>query len=132
MIYLPVISVFVIAISMYSPVLNIKYYREGALLLSYKGDRILVSTKKEIDMDRLSKAANSTESYKIEKSINFKGQCSLRVLKNDYILKVRNKEILLKMSSNKNYYGDYDIISFKDGPVNGVYIVDDKLIEICS
>ncbi|WP_294157095.1 ComEC/Rec2 family competence protein [uncultured Clostridium sp.] len=132
MIYLPVISVFVIAISMYSPVLNIKYYREGALLVSYKGDRILVSTKKEIDMDRLSKAANSTESYKIEKSINFKGQCSLRVLKNDYILKVRNKEILLKMSSNKNYYGDYDIISFKDGPVNGVYIVDDKLIEICS
>lgn len=132
MIYIPAISILVIAISMYSPILNIKYYREGALLISYKGDRVLISAKKGIDLERLSKVADSTESYKIEKNINFKGQCSLRVLKNDYILKVKDKEILLKMSSNKNYYGDYDIISFKDGPVNRIYIFDDKFIEICS
>lgn len=132
MIYLPAISVLVIVISMYSPILNIKYYREGALLISYRGDRVLISTKKGIDLERLSKVSNSTESYKIEKNINFKGQCSLRVLKNDYILKVKEREFLLKMSSNKNYYGDYDIISFKDGPVNRIYIFDDKLIEICS
>ena len=130
--YLPAISVLVIAFSMYSPVLNIRYYREGALLISYKWDRVLVSSKKEIDMERLSKVSNATESYKIEKNINFKNKCSLKLLKSDYILKIDGKEILLNMSGKRNYYGDYDIISFKDGPVNRVFIVDGELIEVCS
>lgn len=132
MMYLPAVSILVIAVSMYSPVLNIKYYKEGALLVSYMGDRVLVSSKKGIDMERLLKVSNSTESYKIEKNINFKGKCSLRVIKNDYILKIKDKEIVLKISSNKNYYNDYDIINFKDGPVNRIYIFDNKFIEICS
>lgn len=56
----------------------------------------------------------------------------MRVIKNDYILKIKDKEIVLKTSSNKNYYDDYDIINFKDGPVNRIYIFDNKFIEICS
>ena len=131
-IYLPAISLIVIVFSMYSPVLNIKYYREGALLISYKLDRVLISSKKEIDMERLSKISNATKSYKIEKNINFKNKCSLRLLKKDYILKVDSKEILLNLSGKENYHGDYDIISFKEGPVNRIFIIDGELIEVCS
>ena len=131
-IYLPAISIIVIAISMYSPIMNIRYYREGALLICHKGDRVLVSSKKEIDMERLSKASNASESYRIEKNMHFKDKLSLKVMKSDYILKLKDKEFILNMSGKEIYYNDYDIISFKDGPVNKVFIVDDKLIEVCS
>ena len=131
-IYLPIISVLVIAVSLYSPVLNIKYYREGAILLSYRGDRVLVSSKKGIDMNRLSKISRATESYKIEKSINFKNECFIKVLKKDYILNINNKEFLLNMSDKENYSDEYDIINFKDGPINKIFIIDDELIKVCS
>ena len=117
---------------MYSPIMNIRYYREGALLICHKGDRVLVSSKKEIDMERLSKASNASESYRIEKNMHFKDKLSLEVVKSDYILKLKDKEFILNMSGKEIYYNDYDIISFKDGPVNKVFIVDDKLIEVCS
>ncbi|MGM9933713.1 MAG: ComEC/Rec2 family competence protein [Clostridium sp.] len=131
-IYLPAISILVIAVSMYSPVLNIRYYREGALLISYRGDRVLVSCRKEIDMERLSKVSNATESHKIEKNMNFKNKCYLKVVKSDYILRIEDKEFLLNMSGKRNFYDDYDIISFKDGPVNRVFIVGGELIEVYS
>ena len=131
-IYLPAISILVIAFSMYSPVLNIKYYKEGAFLISHKFDRVLVSSKKEIDMERLSKVSNATESYKIEKNINFKNKFALKLLKKDYILNVDGKQFLLNISGKRNYYGDYDIINFKDGPVNKVFIIGDELIKVCS
>lgn len=131
-IYIPLISIVVIAISMYSPIMNIRYYKEGALLISYKGDRILVSSKKGVDMERLSKISNASESYKIEKNIYFKDMLTLKTIKNDYILKFKDKEFILNMSGKENYYNDYDIISFKDGPVNRIFIIGDKLIGVCS
>lgn len=131
-IYLPMISVVVIAVSLYSPVLNIKYYREGAILLSYRGDRVLVSSKKGIDMNRLSKISKATESHKIEKNINFKNECFINVLKKDYILNINNREFLLNMSGKENYSDEYDIINFKDGPINKIFIIDDELIKVCS
>ncbi len=130
---LPAISIVVIIVTMYSPVLNIEYYREGALLISYRGERALVtSAKKEIDIDRLSKVSNASKSYAIEDNINFKHICSLKVVKKDYILKFSNKKVILNISGRGTYNDGCDIINFKDGPNNRIFIVGDKIVETCS
>lgn len=132
-IYLPIISVLVIMISLYSPVMNIKYYREGGMLISYRGDRVLVvPSKSRTDIERLSKIAMATKSYKIEDNINFKNKCFIKSLKKDYILKIDDKEFLLNTSGKENYLSEYDIINFKNGPENKIFIIHDKLIKVYS
>ncbi|MGN0144940.1 MAG: ComEC/Rec2 family competence protein [Clostridium sp.] len=132
-IYIPFIAVLVIMVSLYSPVLNIRYYREGGILVSYKGDRVLlVSSKSKTDIDRLSKIAMATKSYKMDKNINIKNKCYIKSLKKDYILYIDDKEFILNMSGKENYPDEYDIINFKNGPENKIFIIHNELIKVCS
>lgn len=127
-IYLPLISILVIGIQVYSPIFSIQYYKEGAILVSYKGERILIASKNQIDIKRLSKAAFATMSYREGKSITVPDVCSIKVQGKNYVLETTKKKYLLKMASTNNEYKDYDIINFKDAPTDKIFIINGKVV----
>ncbi len=128
-IYLPLISILVIVIQIYSPILNIKYYTEGAILISYRNQRVLIANKNQIDLKRLSEATLSTKSYRQGKLINIDGICNIKLQGKNYILETSKEKYLLKMVSGKES-SEYDIINFKDGLTNKVFVINGKVIEI--
>ena len=130
-IYLPLISILVIAFQIYSPILNIKYYKEGAILVSYRNQRVLISSKSQIDMKRLSEITMATQSYRQGKVINIDGIYSVKLKGKNYILETSKEKYLLKMVSGKES-GEYDIINFKDGLTKKIFIINNKVIEVCS
>ncbi|AQS08994.1 ComEC family competence protein [Clostridium saccharobutylicum] len=127
-IYLPFIAVFIIAVQLYSPIPNIKYYDEGAILVNYRGERILISNKNQIDLERLSRVAFATSYYRKRKSINIDNICNIKPQGDNYLLDTHNEKYLLKMISSKNESKDYGIINFKDGPTKRIFILDGKII----
>ncbi|SFC62235.1 ComEC/Rec2 family competence protein [Clostridium uliginosum] len=127
-IYLPAICIFIISVQIYSPIPKITYYNEGALLITYKGDRVLLTNKTNIDLDRLKKSTMANISYRNKKIIKIQDTASIKESGKDYILDVGNKKYMLRMTSNKTSYLDCDIINFKDGKINKIIILRDKIV----
>lgn len=121
-IYLPGIFILVLMIQLYSPILNIKYYKEGAILITYQGDRVLISNKSGVDLKRLSKVTITNNYYKQGKLIKVQGICNIKAIDKDYILDTHREKYLLKMTSGETITKDYDIINFKDGKFNRILI----------
>lgn len=128
-IYLPLISILVIGIQIYSPILNIRYYKEGAILVSYRAERVLISNRNQIDIKRLSGAAFATSNYRQAKIVNIKEICNIKLQGKDYVLETSKEKYLLKVTSNKNETKEYDIINFKDGLTDKIFIING---EVCS
>lgn len=126
-VYIPGIFIIVLIIQLYSPVVNINSYKEGAILVAYKGDRILISNKDGIDLNRLSKISAANRVYKKGKTFNISEECYIKALEKDFLLITSKEKYLLKMSTSKNEYRDYDIINFKDGNTNKILIVKGKI-----
>lgn len=127
-IYLPAIYIFIIMIQIYSPFFKIQYYNEGAIALSYRGERVLISNKSEIDMERLAKVAMADTVYRNKNLIEVNNICKIKSKGQDYILYTCGGKYLLKMTWSKKYDKEYDIISFKDGAVKSIFIIDGKII----
>ncbi|EHI97980.1 ComEC/Rec2-related protein [Clostridium sp. DL-VIII] len=127
-IYIPLISILAIAIQIYSPILNISYYNEGAILISYRGERVLMANKNQIDIKKLSEAAFATEYYREEKLIRIKDIGSIKSQGKNYILETPEKKYLLKMTSTENESKEYDIINFKDAPINRIFVISGKVV----
>ncbi|WP_160686143.1 ComEC/Rec2 family competence protein [Clostridium sp. C2-6-12] len=130
-IYLPIISIFIIAVQIYSPIPNIRYYREGAILITYKGERVLVTNKSGIDIKRLSEAAMAGKTYKNAKIAQIKGVGNIKLQDKDYLLETLKEKYLLKVSPSKNQTKEYDIINFKDGFTNKIFIINGEVISFC-
>jgi competence protein ComEC len=128
-VYLPLICIFVIGIQVYSPIPKVKYYKEGAILVSYEWERILLVNKSQIDMKRLLKITSATKAYRNEKSININGICNIKIQGKDYILETLKEKYLLKMANGEKALKEYDIINFKDGAVNEIFIINGSVIK---
>lgn len=127
-IYLPFICIFVIGIQVYSPLPKIKYYREGAILISYKWERILLANKSQIDIKRLLKVTCATKAYRQARLINIDEVCSIKTQGKNYVLETSKEKYLLKMTNDEKESKEYDIINFKDGAVGEVLIVNGRAI----
>ena len=130
-IFLPLISILIIGLQIYSPILNIKYYTEGAILVSYRNQRVLIANKSQIDLKRLSEATLATKTYRQGKSINMAGICNIKLQGKNYILDTSKEKYLLKIVSSKEL-SEYDIINFKDGLTNKIFVINGEVIEIFS
>jgi competence protein ComEC len=130
-VYLPFISIFIIMLQIYSPIPNVRYYKEGAILVNYRGERVLISNKSGVDIKRLSEAAMATKNYRNAKIVAINGAGNIKLQGKDYILETSKEKYLLKVSTSKNETREYDIINFKDGFVNKIFIINDKVIEVC-
>lgn len=123
-IYLPLICIFVIGMQVYSPIPKIKYYREGAILVSYKWERILLVNKSQIDMKRLLKVTYATKAYRQAGLVNINGVCSIKTQEKNYLLETSKEKHLLKIANGEKETKECDIINFKDGVVDEVFIVN--------
>lgn len=127
--YMPFIALIYIMVVIYSPVPKVKYYREGAYLLTYKGDRVLIGLKKDADFKSLQKICIVNKVYKDPKNIKIGENITLVKSGNDFVLKNLNNEYLLKRWKEKKE-SEYDIIDFSRGDFDEIIILKDKVIPL--
>ncbi len=106
--YVPAITLAIILVQIYSPVLTLKYYDEGAVLISYKGNRILYCEKNCKEVKALKERTYASKVYE--------GSNKIRIGK-DLIMENREEKLIL---NNKNQ--DYGIISFEKNNINTLYV----------
>ena len=127
-ILLPIIANFVFMIHIYSPIVRVDYYKEGAILVSYRGDRAVVTNKRNIDIKTLKKVSLTSKGYREGKKIKIKNGIEIFKDDKDFIIKIKEREYTINMSKKKNFKKEYDIIDFKNNNLNGFYILKDKII----
>ena len=127
-ILLPIIANFVFMIHIYSPIVRVDYYKEGAILVSYRGDRAVVTNKRNIDIKTLKKVLLTSKGYREGKKIKIKNGIEIFKDDKDFIIKIKEREYTINMSKKKNFKKEYDIIDFKNNNLNGFYILKDKII----
>ena len=127
-ILLPIIANFVFMIHIYSPIVRVDYYKEGANLVSYRGDRAVVTNKRNIDIKTLKKVSLTSKGYREGKKIKIKNGIEIFKDDKDFIIKIKEREYTINMSKKKNFKKEYDIIDFKNNNLNGFYILKDKII----
>ncbi|NFL81645.1 ComEC/Rec2 family competence protein [Clostridium botulinum] len=127
-IYLPFLFIVVITIEMYSPLPKIQYYNEGAFLLTYKGDRVLITNKNNIDIKKLKDITFSKKVYRENGIINIDNKVKIKQYKNNCILKVDEKNYILKTNNKKVNSKDCDIISFSDNNINKIILFRGKVL----
>ena len=126
-IYYPLIIFFYILVEIYSPLPKLRYYNEGGVLISYKGNRVFIQTKDEVDENKLmavSLSSNISEDFNeiiIEKEIKIKRYGE------NYILQTVNNEYLLFVNY-ENLNNDYDIIDFRKGDIKEIVIFENEII----
>lgn len=127
-ILLPIIANFVFMIHIYSPIVRVDYYKEGAILVSYRGDRAVITNKRNIDIKTLKKVSLTSKGYREGKKIKIKNGIEIFKDDKDFIIKIKEREYTINMSNKKNFKKEYDIIDFKNNNLNGFYILKDKII----
>lgn len=127
-ILLPIIANFVFMTHIYSPIVRVDYYKEGAILVSYRGDRAVVTNKRNIDIKTLKKVSLTSKGYREGKKIKIKNGIEIFKDDKDFIIKIKEREYTINMSKKKNFKKEYDIIDFKNNNLNGFYILKDKII----
>ena len=90
--YMPIAVLCMIIVQLYSPVLNLKYYYEGAILVSYRGERVLISNKEQIDMERLVKISEADKVCRNINKINVYGKCKIKSQGKNYLLEIFDKK----------------------------------------
>lgn len=126
-IYYPLIIFFYILVAIYSPLPKIRYYNEGGLLISYKGDRVLIQTKDEVDKEKLAMISLSDYIYEEIDEINIEKEIKIKRYGENYILQTVNNEYLLFVNY-ENLNNDYDIIDFRKGDIKEIVIFENEII----
>lgn len=124
---MPLLFLVYISILIYSPIPKIKYYKEGAILLSYKGDRMLLTLKKDIDLKKIKNISLANKVYKEGKFIKIGDNTYLKSKGKDFQLNNNGKVYLLALSKQKSN-SDYDIINFRRGDFDEIMIFSDKVL----
>jgi competence protein ComEC len=79
-------------------------------------------------MKRLLKITFATKAYRKEGKIVISGIGNIKTQGKNYVLETFNKKYLLKMSNGEKELKEYDIINFKDGVINEIFIINGNVI----
>ena len=127
-IYYPIIVFIYVVIMVYSPVVNIKYYNEGAMVISFRGRRSLIQYNEGEDNDKLKKITLCEKTLNNDfKKFLIKDGVYIKRSGENYILKTKKEQCLLKINYDKINY-NYEIIDFTKGDIEDVWIVKDIII----
>ncbi|MCI9302631.1 ComEC/Rec2 family competence protein [Clostridium sp.] len=126
-IYYPLIVAGYIMILIYSPFPKIRYYYEGAIFISYRGDRLAIQTKNIVDKEKIKNITLSNKLIDELYEINIGGEIKLKKEGKNYILKTNNKEYLLFVNYEE-VDGGYDIIDFRKGDIKEITVFKDNII----
>lgn len=125
--YYPVIVFCYILIIIYSPFPKIRYFYEGALLISYRGDRVLIQTKDIIDKDKVMAISLTNKIIDELYEINVGRKIKIKKHGKNYLLQTLSNEYLLFINYEK-ITSEYDIIDFRKGDVKEIILFNDKVI----
>lgn len=125
--YYPLIIGVYTFLLIYSPFPKIKYYNDGALLISYKGQRVLIQTKEKIDEEKLKAICLTDRILKDLNKIKIDNKISLTKDSENYILTTDKNEYLLFVNYEK-INNDYDIIDFRKGDINEITLFNNEVI----
>lgn len=125
-IYFPIIVLIYVIITDYSLVPSIKNYRDGGLLISYKGQKQLIIYNEEAEVDKLSrKSLCNKVLYKNHfKKIVISRDIILSRKGENYLMETNKGEYILKVNYGKAN-GGYDIIDFIKGDITEIKVFDD-------
>ena len=126
-IYFPVIFSIYIIVLIYSPVLNIQYYKEGALLVTYKGERVVLQTRQDVNVEKIKDICLSDNIKKNISRIRISNGVTIENIDNKYILNNNGMKYFLKVDYNK-YNSKYDIIDFIGSDIQKVTVFKDNII----
>lgn len=126
-IFYPIIMGLYIAILIYSPLPTIRYYKEGGLLLSYKGERVLFITKEMVSYEKLKIKSLSKNIIEDFKQIKIKDNTTIKKSGKNYILLTGENKYMLLVNYEK-INNEYDIIDFRKGNIQEVIIFKDEVI----
>lgn len=125
---LPIISLIFISISIYSPVPKVDYIDKGVILISYKGQRNIISTKNNVNMKELKKRYFAQEGFRLIKKVVINNEVIISSKNKDFIINIKNKEYYLKLNKYSKINKHYDVISFVDEEATGFYIISSNII----
>lgn len=125
--YYPAIVGCYILLLIYSPVPKIRYFNEGALLISYRGDRVLIQTKNLIDKEKLMAISLTNKIIDELHEIDIGRGIKLKKYGENYILQTVSNEYLLFVNYEK-MSSQYDIIDFRKGDIKEIMLFNDKVI----
>lgn len=126
-IYYPMIVLVYIMVLIYNPIPSIRYYKEGALLIGYRGERVLIKVREHVDDDKL-KAITMTNNIltKVNK-VSIGDNIHLIKSKNNFILKTKKQEFLILVNYEKKHK-ECDIIDFIKGDMQEVWVFNNKVL----
>lgn len=126
-IYYPLIIGMYIIILVYSPFPKIRYYNEGALFISYRGEKFIIQTKDVIDKEKIMNITLSNNLIDEINEINIGAEVKLKKEGQNYILQTANNQYLLFVNYEK-IDNEYDIIDFRKGDIKEVIVFNDNII----
>lgn len=125
--YYPVIVFCYILLLIYSPVPKIRYFYEGALLISYRGDRVLIQTKDIVDKEKLMAISLTNKIIYGLNEIDIGGRIKVKKSGENYTLQTVSNEYLLFVNYEKTS-SEYDIIDFRKGDIKEIILLNGKVI----
>ena len=128
-IYFPTLIIFYLFIIFYSPYPKFEYYREGVLLISYKGERSLLAIKEGVDLKKYRFISLSNSEHKNFKRIKLNNSIEIEKINKNILIKNRRNRYLIKLSSGK-YDENYDIINCKYSNYVKIVLLKNKALVI--
>ena len=126
-IYYPLIIFFYIVVLIYSPLPKIRYYNEGGLLISYKGERVLIQTKDEVDEKKLMSVSLASNISNDFNEITIGEEIKVKRNGKNFVLQTLNNNYLLFVNYEK-LNNDYDIIDFRKGDIKEILLFKGEII----
>lgn len=127
-ILLPIAALIGTLIYIYSPILRIDYLREGGVLISYNGERAVVTNKRNIDIEKLKKANLAQKSFLEGDNLTIDRDILLKASGKNFILVMGGREYLLRLNNKGEVDEKYDIINFVEGKTKGFFIKNQNLL----
>lgn len=126
-IYYPIVVLIYIMILIYNPIPNIRYYKEGGLLIGYKGERVLIQIKDNADKNKLKKITMTDKILTNVTEIRISKDIYVTKLGKNFELKTRKHRYILLVNYEKRHE-ECDIIDFIKGDMQEVWIFKDKAV----
>lgn len=126
-IYFPLsIIIFIIPI-IYSPYPKVEYFKEGFVVVSNKFDKKVIKLKENLEDEKIKSIAFTENIIEDFKGIIINNKYKLNKKGNDLLLKIKEKEYIIKISKDK-ISTDYDIINLRDTGYRKIVLYNNKAI----
>ncbi|MDQ0149739.1 ComEC/Rec2 family competence protein [Eubacterium multiforme] len=126
-VFLPLGYIIYICIDLYSFYPKIMYKNEGSLIMSYKGDRVVIANK-NVHIKELKNKTLSFRGYREFEKIKIKEDVYIKKEDKNYILTFNGTNYYLNINGLNKKDIKYDIINFKENEASEIIVLNNSLL----